>query len=77
MEYIDKDRLAMSIGKHIAYKCKELNISQKQLAEMTGLTEAGVSRYISGHRLPRLDILLRIADILQCSLDFLLYGIEM
>ena len=59
------------------YKCKEQKISQKQLAEMTNLTEAGISRYISGQRLPRIDILLTIAEALNCSLDFLLYGIEM
>lgn len=76
MEYIEKDRLAESIGNHIAYKCKEQKLSQKQLAEMTGLTEAGISRYISGQRLPRLDILLRIAEALHCSLDYLLYGVD-
>lgn len=77
MRQIDKNKLAISIGKHIIYKCKENKISQKQLAEMTNLTEAGISRYISGQRLPRIDILLTIAEALNCSLDFLLYGIDM
>lgn len=76
MTNIDKNRLAVSIGKHISYKCAEQKITQKQLAQMTGLTEAGISRYISGQRLPRLDVLLRIAKSLQCTLDFLLYGVE-
>ena len=43
---------------------------------MSGLTEAGISRYISGERLPRIDILLRIATALNCTLDYLLYGVE-
>lgn len=74
---IHKDQLAETIGMNIARKCKELKISQKQLAENTGLTEAGISRYISGQRLPRLDILLKIADALNCTLDYLLYGVEL
>lgn len=74
---IHKDQLAETIGMNIARKCKELKISQKQLAETTGLTEAGISRYISGQRLPRLDILLKIADALNCTLDYLLYGVEL
>lgn len=73
---MDKEQLAYTIGKNIAQKCKEQKLSQKDLAEQSGLTEAGISRYISGHRLPRLDILLKIADTLHCSLDYLLYGLE-
>lgn len=72
---ITKQHLAESIGKHIARKCSEKHITQKQLAVLTGLTEAGVSRYISGQRLPRLDILLSIADALQCSVDYLIFGV--
>jgi transcriptional regulator with XRE-family HTH domain len=71
-----KEQLACTIGKNIARKCKERKISQKDLAEQSGLTEAGISRYISGQRLPRLDILLKIADVLHCSLDYLLYSLE-
>lgn len=76
MRQIDPKHLAQSIGLHIAYKCREHKITQKQLAELTGLTEAGISRYISGQRLPRIDILLKIADALSCTLDYLLYGVE-
>ena len=77
MASIHKDQLAESIGVNIARKCKELKLSQKQLAEKTGLTEAGISRYISGQRLPRLDILLKIAAALDCTVNYLLYGVEM
>ncbi len=75
MSKVDKQKLAESIGKHILRKCQERKISQKELAVMTGLTEAGISRYISGQRLPRLDILLSIAEALRCSVDYLLYGV--
>lgn len=77
MAPIHKNQLAETIGLNIARKCRELKLTQKQLAEMTELTEAGISRYISGQRLPRIDILLRIAEALSCTLDYLLYGVEM
>lgn len=76
MKTITKKQLAESIGRNIAHKCREFHLTQKQLAEMSGLTEAGISRYISGERLPRIDILLRIATALNCTLDYLLYGVE-
>lgn len=76
MTKIDKQRLATSIGKHISHRCLELQITQKQLAQLAGLTEAGISRYVSGQRLPRIDILLMIADALHCSVNYLLYGVD-
>ena len=43
-------------------KVKELmnqqNITQKELAELSGITEASVSRYLSGERTPRIDIVI-------------------
>ena len=75
MQKIDKERLAQSIGKHIERRCMELKMTHKQLAMQTGITEAGVSRYVTGQRLPRLDILLTMADVLNCSVDYLLFGV--
>lgn len=46
--------------------------SQKQLAELAGLTEATVSRYISGDREPKAETLADIATALHTSTDYLL-----
>jgi transcriptional regulator with XRE-family HTH domain len=72
---IDKEKLAKNIGRHIERKLQELNITQKELSVRTNMTEAGISRYISGQRLPRIDILLNIADALNCTIDYLLFGV--
>ena len=57
-------------------KLKELllkrGISQKELAQRAGVTEAAVSHYISGDRAPRGAILLNIANALGTTTDFLL-----
>ncbi len=76
MAKIDKEQLTVAIGKRIARECAEKGITQKQLAQSTGLTEAGISRYINGQRLPRIDILIDIADELHCSVQYLLFGID-
>ncbi len=41
------------IGARLAALLKEHEMSQKQLAQATGLTPAAVSRYVSGAREPR------------------------
>lgn len=72
---VDKEKLAKNIGRHIERKLQELHITQKELSVRTNMTEAGISRYISGQRLPRIDILLNIADALNCTIDYLLFGV--
>ena len=39
------------------------NISQKELAKLSGISEASVSRYLSGDLRPRMDILTNIAKV--------------
>ncbi|MCR4562381.1 MAG: helix-turn-helix transcriptional regulator [Bacilli bacterium] len=54
---------------------KEKGWNQKEFAKKVHVTEAAMSHYLSGYRDPQLDILIRIADCLEVSVDFLL-GIE-
>lgn len=51
---------------------EERNMSQKELAAETKVTEAAISNYISGEREPRGAILLNIAKALGATTDFLL-----
>lgn len=52
--------------------CAERGMTQKELAKATGITEAAISRYAGGSRLPRIEHAARIADALHVSLDQLL-----
>jgi len=47
---------AMLVGR------KKKHFSQKQLSEVTGVTQADISRYESGEGNPTLDTICRIAD---------------
>ncbi len=67
--------MSKELGDRIAVALAERNETQKALAARIGLTEAVVSRYISGEREPKPEILANIATALHTTSDYLL-GIE-
>lgn len=66
------------MARSMTYRIKEMlcekNISQKQLSEMTGITESAISHYIKGDRVPRGTNLIKIAKALGTTADDLLSG---
>ena len=50
---------------------KQKGLSQKQLAKMSNITEASLSRYLSGILVPRIDIIRNIALALGVSVSYL------
>lgn len=50
----------------------ESNMSQTQLAKKVGTTNVTICRYINGDRVPRIDVVSKIASVFDVSLDFLL-----
>lgn len=51
---------------------EEFNMSQKALAQKIGTSNVTISRYISGERTPRLDVIIKIANVFNVSTDYLL-----
>lgn len=56
---------------------KEKGMTQKELALKAGVTEAAMSHYIKGDRMPRASVLAKIADALGTSSDYLMNGKSM
>ena len=60
----------------IAGRLKEALVAagmkQRTLAKKTGMTEASISRYVNGERVPGVKALNRIAEVLGVSIDFLI-----
>lgn len=56
-------------GKRLQARRKALELSQEQLAEMTGLTQAAISLYEVGLREPRDHHRVIIAGALGCAVD--------
>lgn len=48
------------------------NISQKQLGEMLGVTYQTISRWENGVMLPTTENLIKLSDVLEVSIDYLL-----
>ena len=51
---------------------KERKLKQSELALLIGVTRTAVTKWESGETSPRTDRLLKIADVLRCSVDDLL-----
>lgn len=49
-----------------------LGLTMKQLANIVGVTEAAISHYETGRREPDNDMLLRIANALGVTVDYLI-----
>ena len=67
--------MGKELGERISELLKEQGIQQKELAERICITEAAMSRYISGSREPSPAIIANIATALHTTSDYLL-GIE-
>lgn len=50
---------------------RQEGLSQKDLAEKINVTEASMSRYIKGERIPRIDVLVKLANVFNVSIEYL------
>lgn len=59
----------MNLSKTLKEKRQELNLKQSELAEKAGITLSAISNYEQGLREPKLNVLIKIADIFDMTLD--------
>lgn len=62
----------MKLSDNIKRNRRELDMTQEQLAEATGVTVGAVSKWESGSTTPDIDLLMAMADLFQTSIDALL-----
>lgn len=67
--------MGKELGLRITKILQKRGMTQKELSSRIGVTEAVVSRYVSGERDPKPDVLANIATALNTTSDYLL-GIE-
>jgi transcriptional regulator with XRE-family HTH domain len=63
------------ISERIKNLLEKKGMTQRELAEKTGCTEAAISHYIKGDRTPRASVLSKIAIALDTTSDYLMEGI--
>ena len=64
--------IGMSIGSKLAQARRAANLTQEQLAERLGVTRQAVSRWESDAAYPETDKIIRMAQLLNVSCDYLL-----
>ena len=56
----------------IKFLREELNMTQQELANKLNGAKSTVAMYEKGDRKPSMEILLRLSDIFDCSIDYIL-----
>ncbi|WP_436792047.1 helix-turn-helix domain-containing protein [Yinghuangia sp. YIM S10712] len=64
-----ENRLSMALAKAVYDRRIELGLSQRELAELTGLTQAKISRIEGSDTVPTLPLLAKLAKGLNASLN--------
>jgi transcriptional regulator with XRE-family HTH domain len=67
----DDEKVAMALGERIRQLRKEHGWSQAQLGNQVGTDSQRISRYENGRITPSVDALVRLADALEVSVDYL------
>ena len=59
----------MKIGKQIAFYRKKMNLTQEELADQLGISNQAVSNWETEQNNPDEDVLIKVADIFNVTLD--------
>ena len=70
LAHVDPDQgwFFAQVAEQVAAQRRARDLSQAELAELTGTTQSAIARLEGGGRPPRIDTLLRIAEALDCEL---------
>jgi ribosome-binding protein aMBF1 (putative translation factor) len=72
----EQQAISEQFGRNLAEARGWAELSQVELADRAALRQRDVSKLESGLRCPRLDLIVRLADVLEVQVRDLLYGIE-
>ena len=75
MTKIRSNIMSKEFGNRLSAAMQKKGITQRELADKINTTEATLSRYVSGAREPKVEVLANIATALGTTSDYLL-GIE-
>ena len=67
--------MIQGLGERLQQKRCNLKLSQKEVANAVGVNPSVISNYENGERTPSVEVLVALASLYHCSVDYLL-GIE-
>lgn len=65
----------VEIGKRIKIKRKDMNLTQEKLSEIIDVSPSYVSEIERGNSIASLATICKLANTLNCSLDYIVFGI--
>ena len=74
-KYPTQNQLCIQLGENIRNLRHKNHLTQEALADMVSSTQKYISRMETGYARPSLELCLRIAGVLQVSVDTLLQGV--
>jgi predicted XRE-type DNA-binding protein len=69
---IEKE-LTIDFGIRLGRLMRYRSVSQGEMASLLGVSQSQISRYVKGLSFPTISRLYLMAEILECSVDYLLY----
>lgn len=66
--------MKQKLNERLAELIEQHGYTQKELAQKAGVTEAAMSHYLKGDRVPRASVLMRLAETLGVTTDYLMGG---
>ena len=67
--------MVQGFGERLQQKRSSIKLSQKEVANAVGVNPSVISNYEIGERTPSVEVLMALASLYHCSVDYLL-GIE-
>ena len=67
--------MVQGLGERLQQKRSSIKLSQKEVANAVSVNPSVISNYENGERTPSVEILMALASLFHCSVDYLL-GIE-
>jgi transcriptional regulator with XRE-family HTH domain len=64
----------VGFGKRVSKLLEEVGYTQKEFADMIGISEGALCRYLKDNREPKLEVIANMATALNTTTDFLLTG---
>lgn len=64
----------MTFGDRLYYARRKKKISQTEMGKMVGVCRQAISKYENNESAPTWHIIVKIAEILEISLDYLAWG---
>lgn len=62
----------MRLGDRLRYERENKDLTQQQLGDLIGVAKQTISVYENGTKFPTIQTLMKIADVFDCSIDYLL-----